>query len=57
MFGFYPGQRVLIKKDEEYIPAIIIRQFIASQFFLVQFDDGTQSHIERKDIRKDESPR
>jgi hypothetical protein len=57
MFGFYPGQRVLIKKGEEYIPAIIIRQFIASQFYLVQFDDGTQSHIERKDIRKDESPR
>jgi hypothetical protein len=57
MFGFYPGQRVLIMKDEEYIPATIIRQFIASQFFLVQFDDGTQSHIERKDIRKDERPR
>lgn len=51
MFGFYPGQKVLVNINNQMQEAVIIRQFIASSFFLVELNDKTQTHIERKDIK------
>ena len=51
MFGFYPGQHVIVKINNEEVEGVIIRQFIASSYFLVELKDKTQTHIERKDIK------
>ena len=52
MFGFYVGERVLIKNNEKYKEGIVLRNFIPTTCYLVRVEDGRELAIDRNDLVK-----